>query len=234
MNYIIHFEGIWESARRGFHILPRSRYFPRPSPTALSPVCQLPPHCKQLKPLYDSLLRPMGLSERRNLLGVVCDKSRLDKCGLAALFEAFIEDVTDRLQGVNIGHPGLPCLLLCDGEGIWVPVKGAEVETYLLEHYVIHGNPSPGPLEADSVVAVREGLRAVKLVDDVGDHILREFHHILIVGISLVKFNRGELRVVPGGDSLVPKDSPDLVDSVEASDDEALQVQLRRDPKGEG
>src|SRR5207245_5071476 len=54
-------------------------------------------------------------------------------------------------------------------------------------------------------------------------------HDGVFVGIRLVRLEQRKLRVVARGDSLVPKDSPDLVDPLEAGDQQTLQVQLERD-----
>ncbi len=51
----------------------------------------------------------------------------------------------------------------------------------------------------------------------------------MVVAIGLVELEHGELGVVLGGDTLVAEVAVDLVDAVEAADDQALQIKLRRD-----
>ncbi len=58
-------------------------------------------------------------------------------------------------------------------------------------------------------------------------------HDVVVVGVGLVAFEHGELGVVLEADALVAKDAADLVDLVEAADDQALEVQLRRDAQVE-
>ena len=58
------------------------------------------------------------------------------------------------------------------------------------------------------------------------DHILGDVHHALIVGVCLIQLDGGELRVVAGVHALVAEDTADLVDLLEAADDQTLEVQL--------
>ncbi len=58
-------------------------------------------------------------------------------------------------------------------------------------------------------------------------------HQVVVVGVGLVELEHGELGVVPGADALVAEVAVDLVDAVEASDDQSLQVQLRGDAEEE-
>ncbi len=55
----------------------------------------------------------------------------------------------------------------------------------------------------------------------------------MVVGVGLVELEHGELGVVLGADAFVAEVAVDLVDAVEASDDEALEVELGRDAEGE-
>ena len=63
----------------------------------------------------------------------------------------------------------------------------------------------------------------------VGDEVLGEVHHVVVVGERLVRLEHRELGVVAGVDALVAEHPADLEDPLEAADDEPLQVQLERD-----
>jgi hypothetical protein len=54
---------------------------------------------------------------------------------------------------------------------------------------------------------------------------------VVIVDVSLVSLQHRELRVVAGGQPLVPETSVELVDAIEPADQQPLQVQLRSDPE---
>ena len=55
----------------------------------------------------------------------------------------------------------------------------------------------------------------------------------MIVRIGLVELEHGELGVVLRADALVAEVAVDLVDAVQAADDQALEVKLRRDAQEE-
>ncbi len=59
--------------------------------------------------------------------------------------------------------------------------------------------------------------------------LLGEVHQVVVVGVGLVELEHGELGVVAGGDALVAEVAVDLVDAIEAADDEALEIKLRGD-----
>src|SRR6185312_15688289 len=65
------------------------------------------------------------------------------------------------------------------------------------------------------------------------DELFGEVHQVVVVSVGLVELEHGELGVVPGADAYVAEVAVDLVDAVEAADDEALQVKLRRDAEEE-
>ena len=69
-------------------------------------------------------------------------------------------------------------------------------------------------------------------IDDargVGDQLLGEAHHVVVVGERLVQLQHRELGVVPRRQSFVAEHARELEDPVVAADDEPLQVQLGRD-----
>ena len=65
------------------------------------------------------------------------------------------------------------------------------------------------------------------------DQLLGELHQVVVVGVGLVELEHGELGVVLGADAFVAEVAVDLVDAVEAADDQALQIELRRDAQEE-
>ena len=56
---------------------------------------------------------------------------------------------------------------------------------------------------------------------------------LLVVGVGLVPLEHRELGVVLVGDALVAEVLAELVDAVDAADDEPLEVELGRDPQVE-
>ncbi len=104
-----------------------------------------------------------------------------------------------------------------DGEG-WLFAGGLGPE---VEDGFAHGVAVP--LGEVDLVAVEVGDGgAVDLLGDVDDELFGEAHEVVVVGVGLVELEHGELGVVPGADAFVAEVAVDLVDAVEASDDEAL------------
>src|SRR6516162_6059587 len=58
---------------------------------------------------------------------------------------------------------------------------------------------------------------------------LSELDHVAEVGVGLVKLQHGELGIVLSGNTFVAEVTIDLVDAVESTHNQALQVKLRRD-----
>ena len=58
-------------------------------------------------------------------------------------------------------------------------------------------------------------------------------HQVLVRRVGLVELEHRELGVVPGRDPLVAEVAVDLVDALDAADDQPLQVELGRDPQEE-
>ena len=61
--------------------------------------------------------------------------------------------------------------------------------------------------------------------------IARDVHHRLVVGVGPVELEHRELGVVFPPHALVAEVPPDLVDALQAAHEQALQVQLERDPQ---
>ena len=68
---------------------------------------------------------------------------------------------------------------------------------------------------------------------DGGEHLLGEVHQVLVVGVGLVELEHGEFGIVARGDAFVAEVAIDLVYTLEASYDQALEVELGRDAQVE-
>src|SRR4051812_2729826 len=91
-----------------------------------------------------------------------------------------------------------------------------------------------GPVAEIDLIAVEVGDEgAVDFHGDELDELFREVHQVVVVGVGLIELEHGELGVVPGADAFVAEVTVDLVDAVEATDDEALKVELGRDAEEE-
>ena len=63
------------------------------------------------------------------------------------------------------------------------------------------------------------------------EHLLGHHHQLVVIAVGLVELQHRELGIVLRRDPFVPEVPVDLVNPLEAADDEALQIELRRDPQ---
>jgi hypothetical protein len=75
---------------------------------------------------------------------------------------------------------------------------------------------------------VQRGL-AERRLRGVADHVLGEIHDVGVRRVRLVELEHRELGIVPRRHALVAEIPVDLIDALEAADDEALEVKLGRD-----
>src|SRR5699024_3930398 len=100
-----------------------------------------------------------------------------------------------------------------------------------LEHGVTH-RPAPEPRPQVDLPAVPFHLRSAHhLQGDFADHRLGQVHDLVVGDVGLVELDHGALGVVPGRHALVAEVAVDLVDPLQTSDDQPLEVQLRRHPQ---
>mmetsp|Transcript_33070 Transcript_33070/g.103929 ORF Transcript_33070/g.103929 Transcript_33070/m.103929 type:complete len:329 (-) Transcript_33070:921-1907(-) len=198
---------------------------------------------KELEPLRHARSGPVRLGQRRHLGRMVEDEGRLHQLWLAELLEAQREQLAQRGRLAGAGHAsglrgraGRREPLSARG-GVGAAVRLAqrkEVELrQLLRDELRHGDAAPRRREVDGGALVLDGSPSRHVPRRAGDELLGEGHHVLVVGVGLVELDRGELWVVPRRDALVAEDAAELVDTLHAADDEALEVELRRDPQRE-
>ena len=98
----------------------------------------------------------------------------------------------------------------------------------ILDDGLAHGEALEGaPVDLALAELIDQG--AVDIERDLLEKLLGEVHQVVVVGVGLVELEHGELGVVAGGDALVAEVAVDLVDAIEAADDQALEVELGGD-----
>ena len=60
-------------------------------------------------------------------------------------------------------------------------------------------------------------------------HILGKVHQVVVVGISLIELQHGELRIVPGGEPFITEVTVDFVDPFEPTDHQSFSDRARCD-----
>ncbi len=109
-----------------------------------------------------------------------------------------------------------------------------DVDAGALADRLAQGHPLPGRARSRSSTSPRCTFgRAQHPLGDLGDHRLDLVRGVLVVGAGLVPLEHRELGVVLVGDALVAEVLAQLVDAVDAADDQPLQVELGGDPQVE-
>ena len=116
------------------------------------------------------------------------------------------------------------------------PLQGWHVslEQVLADHpadCLYHLDPRERTAEANLLALVLNRRGSPDPLDEVNDERFGELHHPLHVGVGLVQLQHRVLGAVPLIHSFIAEDPPDLVDPVEAADDQSLEVELQRDPQ---
>ena len=113
-------------------------------------------------------------------------------------------------------------LLLCDGSRLFEGLDCRKIDAAVLLDRLGHRDAAEGLLEVNLGTAVHNLRAAVYLPRHMAEHVLGEVHHALVVRIRLIELHQRELRVMTGIQALVPEHAADLVDALQAADNEAL------------
>ena len=137
-------------------------------------------------------------------------------------------------SSTSLPLPGLVGDLAADrsGEGVAVGVLG-DVDATRLTDRVAQRDPAPGRGEVDFLLPALQLGRTEDGLGDAGDQVLEADGGVVVVRVGLVPLEHRELGVVLVGDPLVAEVLAELVDPVDAADDQALEVELGRDPQEE-
>ena len=105
------------------------------------------------------------------------------------------------------------------------------LDSCVLPHEVDERTPLERRREIDGFAVPLDVCRADRGLRGLGHELLGEAHHVVIVGKRLVQLQHCEFGVVSRRQPLVPEHASELEHLVVAADDQALQVQLGRDPQ---
>lgn len=190
-------------------------------------VGQLAAVDEELEAVRDARVFRIALGERRDLRRMARDERRLHQGLLDLLLEGLVEDATDAMallvrDADLIGHLA----------GLFDRLAGEEILARRLFDGVVHAD-ALDLREVDLDALVVDDRRAEDRLSGIDDNALRDVHHVRVIRIRLIELDRRELRIVADVHALVAEDAAHLVDAVEAADDEALEVELRRDAQVE-
>ena len=166
----------------------------------------------------------MRARERRELDRVVVEDRRLDETRLDVRGHRLVDELRPRLVLGDVD------LALLEPALEVVVVGRPEVELLQL---VDESHALPRRLEVELVPLERDLRRAERRERDVLDERLHAAHRVLVVRVRLVPLEHRELGIALVVDALVAEVLADLVDLLEAADDEPLEVELGRDAEVE-
>ena len=184
---------------------------------------------EQLEPLHRLGVVLPGLGEGGDVQGVIRQEGRLDEGRLHRRFQNFVQHLAEAVVAGDVDSP-----LLGPRAGGCLPGQVVRRHTGDFRQGLPQLHSPPGRRQVH-VLAVPGGLPGA---EDVVGHFhqerLDQVHHVPVVGVRHIPLQHRELGVVLGGDALVSEVAVDLIDPVDSADDQALEVELGRDPQIEG
>ena len=84
----------------------------------------------------------------------------------------------------------------------------------------------PWRLEVNSTIPKLNLVCAQDLLRDFTYHLFQHLHHIIVISISFITFEHGELRVMPGRDTFITKGSTQLIHLVKTTYDQSFKIKF--------
>ena len=115
-----------------------------------------------------------------------------------------------------------------DRLGFLVGLDLVKVNAGVLLHRVEHGDTRKGLAKVDLDAVVGDFGGAEHLLTDVAVHFFGQVHHAVVVGVCLIELHQRKLGIVARVHALVAEDPADLIDALQAADDQSFEIQLER------
>ncbi len=160
----------------------------------------------------------MTLGKWRHLNRIVRYKCRLDVCTLALLTEDFVDEFALAHSVVYLDAEA------AGGGAQLLFVHAGDVDTGVLLDSLCHSDTREGSLEADDIVAHLDLGGAVDIHTDFLQHVFGKVHHPVVVLVGHVYLHAGKLGVMGAIHTLVAEVLGELVHTLEAAYDKALEV----------
>ena len=180
---------------------------------------------EQLEAISDVRIVVATTRQRRDFERITGDEGWLLQLVLDQLLENHHLQLAQPFEAEHLGAG-----LLGDGAGgVDVLQVGSADLRVELEDRVEHGQTCKGLAEVEQLVAVRHVGAAQDQLRQLAEQFFGQIHVVFVVSVGLVELEHGELGVVPGRNAFVTEVAVDLEDALEATDHQALEVQLRGD-----
>ena len=177
---------------------------------------------EKFKPFGEPFVVCLFLCERADLDGIIGYENGTREFFLDKGVEHFIQSVAPRRIRRHIQSHAVR---LFDE---FFKVAFFKIEPGIFFYRFHHGQSLPRTFEAYLLSLISYIKTSAYLLGSGGEKLLGDIHHIVIVGISLIKFYRRKLRVMTGVHSLVAELSAYFVNLFKAADNTPFQMKLRR------
>mmetsp|Transcript_4036 Transcript_4036/g.5532 ORF Transcript_4036/g.5532 Transcript_4036/m.5532 type:complete len:243 (-) Transcript_4036:1051-1779(-) len=196
-------------------------------------IGEFPLTYEQFESFRQSLLVAMGLGEGTHDFGVFGDEGWMGD----SIFEEFSHERIEESCGCE-GWCTFQFVLLQNGRQFGIDfgiVEGGHGDAIGFQCFVQsihHADSTKGRCEIDFHLGctgfgrIFDGVIAGNVLDHGGYHLLGHVHEIVVIGIGLIEFAGGEFGIVREIDTLVTELPSDLVDTIESTHDEHLEVQF--------
>ena len=187
-------------------------------------VADFHPDQKPFKPF--DLPRVVGgaFGQRADIARVVDQKGRLDQIWLDMFGHQAVDQLAPAAAGIWVVPKAAHCIGQAGRIGVVFIVDAGRVQDRLAQR-----DTPPGGGQIDRLPLPGQQRTSVDLLGDKGDQLLGAAHHILIVGVGLVKLQLGKFRVVFETDAFVAEVTPDFIDAVVAAGDQPFEIELEAD-----
>ena len=180
-------------------------------------ICYFSSIDEELETLYLLGISRLLLRERRNRKWMIHNESRLNKFLLAELFKEEILDIADTVVFFVSDF-----LFFCEGSRLFQGLNLVKINARIFLNGIGHGKSSERTFQVNGSSLIADMESPANLLCKITEHGLGELHHPVVIGISLIEFHQGKLRVVTGIDSLVPEYSSDFVNALHTADNQTL------------
>ena len=185
------------------------------------------PGDEQLETIADRRICIVGARQRRHVGGVRDDERRLHQLVLGRRLEQLELQHTNAIGFEHFDVEGRQCDAQVRGVG---QLLQRILRVVAVDRFG-HREPIERIAELDRCALIRDRRRAENLLRDLTHQLLGQIHQITIIAVCLVELEHREFGIVPRRDAFVAKVPVDLEHFLEAADDEALQIELGRNPQ---
>ena len=139
------------------------------------------------------------------------------------LVENFVQAISPRL--FRLGH--FYTDILYRSQRLFVRLDLIKIDTGVHSDRFYHTHTRP-IVKVDYHFVIRQKTRTEHFVGAITEHVLRYFHHVFEIGVSLIKLHKSKFGIMPYIHTLVTEHSAHFVNLFETAYHETFKIQLGR------